>query len=106
MVDGQRPEYAGQGKATFLRHESPCERKVPSVVKKSDNSSAEASVAVEVTVLDANDNNPVFTPSNLYEFTVENDARFGDVIGQVGFDFTECVKSKCGIFHCFWTYFQ
>jgi len=62
--------------------------KVPSVVKRSDNSSAEASVAVEVTVLDANDNNPIFTPSNLYEFTVENDARPGDVIGQVEFDFS------------------
>jgi hypothetical protein len=61
--------------------------KVPSVVKKPDNSSAEASVAVEVTVLDANDNNPIFTPSNLYEFTVENDARVGDVIGQVEFKF-------------------
>jgi hypothetical protein len=56
-------------------------------VKKSDNSSAEASVAVEVTVLDANDNNPIFTPSNLYEFTVEKDAHIGDVIGQVKFDF-------------------
>jgi len=61
--------------------------KVPSVVKKSDNSSAEASVAVEVTVLDANDNNPIYTPSNLYEFTVENDVHAGDVIGQVEFDF-------------------
>lgn len=58
--------------------------KVPSVVKKPDNSSSEASVTVEVTVLDANDNNPIFMPSNLYEFTVESDARVGDVIGQVG----------------------
>jgi len=61
--------------------------KVPSVVRRSDNSIAEASVAVEITVLDANDNNPIFTPSNLYEFTVENDAHAGDVIGQVEFDF-------------------
>jgi hypothetical protein len=58
--------------------------KVPSVVKKQDNSSSEASVTIEVTVLDANDNNPIFMPSNLYEFTVESDARVGDVIGQVG----------------------
>lgn len=59
--------------------------KVPSIVKKADNSSAEASVAVEVTLLDANDNNPSFTPNNLYEFTVESDAQVGDIIGQVGF---------------------
>ncbi|XP_021940674.1 cadherin-89D isoform X3 [Zootermopsis nevadensis] len=57
--------------------------KVPSIVKKADNSSAEASVAVEVTLLDANDNNPSFTPNNLYEFTVESDAQVGDIIGQV-----------------------
>ncbi|XP_069700620.1 cadherin-89D [Periplaneta americana] len=57
--------------------------KAPSVIKKEDNSSAEASVGVEVTLLDANDNNPSFTPSNLYEFTVENDAAVGDIIGQV-----------------------
>lgn len=58
--------------------------KVPSVVKKANDSSSEASVAVEVTVLDANDNNPIFMPSNLYEFTAESDARVGDIIGQVG----------------------
>ncbi|PSN37469.1 Cadherin-89D [Blattella germanica] len=57
--------------------------KAPSVVKASDNSSSEASVIVEVTLLDANDNNPSFTPSNLYEFTIEDDAVNGDIVGQV-----------------------
>jgi hypothetical protein len=77
--------------------------KVPSVVKKQDNSSAEASVVVEVTLLDANDNNPSFTPSNLYDFTVESDAHVGDVIGQVRFDSFECIRNliNYGIFHSF-----
>ncbi|XP_046967543.1 cadherin-89D [Vanessa cardui] len=40
-------------------------------------------VTVEVTLLDANDNNPVFIPSNLYEFTVKYDAIVGTEIGKV-----------------------
>ncbi|XP_026498346.2 cadherin-89D isoform X2 [Vanessa tameamea] len=40
-------------------------------------------VTVEVTLLDANDNNPVFIPSNLYEFTVKYDAFVGTEIGKV-----------------------
>lgn len=40
-------------------------------------------VNVEVTLLDANDNNPVFLPSNLYEFTIKSSAKVGDLIGQV-----------------------
>lgn len=40
-------------------------------------------VTVEVTLLDANDNNPVFMPSNLYEFTVKYDAVIGTEIGKV-----------------------
>nr|CAD7597865.1 unnamed protein product [Timema genevievae] len=53
--------------------------KAPSVVR---NVSA-SSVSVEVTLLDANDNNPSFLPSNLYEFTVESDAKVGSVVGRV-----------------------
>lgn len=40
-------------------------------------------VNVEVTLLDANDNNPVFLPSNLYEFNIKSGAKVGDLIGQV-----------------------
>ncbi|XP_012259272.2 cadherin-89D isoform X2 [Athalia rosae] len=54
--------------------------RVPSVVKDSNGSSA---VEVEVTLLDANDNNPTFVPTNLYEFVVANDAPSGTVVGQV-----------------------
>lgn len=54
--------------------------KTASVVRGTDNSS---SVNVTVTLLDANDNNPSFVPSNLYEFTAYSDAAIGDVVGQV-----------------------
>ncbi|XP_053605613.1 cadherin-89D isoform X2 [Plodia interpunctella] len=40
-------------------------------------------VTVEVTLLDANDNNPVFVPSNLYEFSIKSNAKFGAFIGKV-----------------------
>ncbi|XP_075975934.1 cadherin 89D isoform X3 [Anticarsia gemmatalis] len=40
-------------------------------------------VTVEVTLLDANDNNPVFVPSNLYEFTIKSNAKVGTFIGKV-----------------------
>lgn len=40
-------------------------------------------VSVEVTLLDANDNNPVFLPSNLYEFNVKSNSKIGDLIGRV-----------------------
>lgn len=54
--------------------------KRPSVVKDSDDHSV---VEVEVTVLDANDNNPTFVPSNLYEFLIQNDVPEGTVVGEV-----------------------
>lgn len=40
-------------------------------------------VTVEVTLLDANDNNPIFIPSNLYEFTVRYDIPINSEIGKV-----------------------
>lgn len=40
-------------------------------------------VSVEVTLLDANDNNPVFSPSNLYEFTITPNVPIGYKVGQV-----------------------
>ncbi|XP_063243263.1 LOW QUALITY PROTEIN: cadherin-89D [Bacillus rossius redtenbacheri] len=42
-----------------------------------------SAATVEVTLLDANDNNPAFVPSNLYEFSVESDVRVGSIVGQV-----------------------
>ncbi|XP_065213230.1 cadherin-89D isoform X2 [Planococcus citri] len=38
---------------------------------------------VEVTLLDANDNNPMFLPSNIYDFSVSQDASIGQIIGKV-----------------------
>ncbi|XP_047740872.1 cadherin-89D [Hyalella azteca] len=39
--------------------------------------------AIQLTLLDANDNNPVFLPSNQYHFTVRQDAKPGMRIGRV-----------------------
>lgn len=54
--------------------------KKKSVVPKSNGKS---SVQVEVTLLDANDNNPIFLPTNIYEFVTKNDVKIGTIIGQV-----------------------
>ncbi|XP_060524594.1 cadherin-89D isoform X2 [Cylas formicarius] len=54
--------------------------KVPSVVS---NKVGASSVMVEVTLLDANDNNPTFIPTNLYDFVITTEARKGDSVGQI-----------------------
>ncbi|XP_030768238.1 cadherin-89D isoform X4 [Sitophilus oryzae] len=54
--------------------------KVPSVVS---NKIDAASVGIEVTLLDANDNSPTFIPANLYEFVVSTEAKKGDLVGLV-----------------------
>ncbi|XP_067214901.1 cadherin-89D [Linepithema humile] len=50
----------------------------PSVV-----GSKPSSVDVEVSLLDANDNNPIFVPGNLYELVARSDVKVGTVLGQV-----------------------
>ncbi|XP_018326516.1 cadherin-89D [Agrilus planipennis] len=42
-----------------------------------------ASVIVDVSLLDANDNNPTFIPSNIYEFVVDRDLNVGESVGRV-----------------------
>lgn len=56
--------------------------KKPSVVTlhQSKNSSY---VFVQVTILDANDNNPIFIPGNIYEFMTRTNAKVGTVLGKV-----------------------
>ncbi|XP_045465404.1 cadherin-89D [Harmonia axyridis] len=54
--------------------------KMPSMVTNKIGSS---SVNVEVTLLDANDNNPSFIPNNLYNFMITTDAREGEAVGKV-----------------------
>ncbi|KZC05970.1 Cadherin-89D, partial [Dufourea novaeangliae] len=56
----------------------------PSVVLGDDSRRANGSlVDVEVTLLDANDNNPIFVPGNLYELVARTDYKVGTVLGQV-----------------------
>lgn len=54
--------------------------KVPSVVTSKLGAS---SVNIEVTLLDANDNNPTFIPNNLYDFVTSSETRKGEFVGQV-----------------------
>lgn len=54
--------------------------KTPSVVTDKEDAS---SVKIEVTLLDANDNNPTFIPNNIYNFIISTDVKLGDVIGQI-----------------------
>ncbi|XP_026669009.1 cadherin-89D isoform X2 [Ceratina calcarata] len=62
---------------------SAIERK-PSVVHRNGSWRTNgSSVDVEVTLLDANDNNPIFVPGNLYELTARSDYKVGTVLGQV-----------------------
>ncbi len=53
-------------------------------VKQYDKKGGELStVAVEITLLDANDNTPTFEMGNLYEFKVDINSSYSHVIGQV-----------------------
>ena len=67
-------------KKSFLQMKVLAVEKKASVVKPFNGSS---SVDVEVTLLDANDNNPVFVPSNLMEIVARSDFKVGTIIGQV-----------------------
>ncbi|XP_014608938.1 PREDICTED: cadherin-89D [Polistes canadensis] len=58
------------------------ERK-PSVIWTDGKRANGSSVDIHVSLLDANDNNPVFVPSNLYELVARADAKIGTVLGQV-----------------------
>ncbi|XP_017781597.1 PREDICTED: cadherin-89D, partial [Nicrophorus vespilloides] len=40
-------------------------------------------VNIEVTLLDANDNNPTFLPNNVYDFVISTDAKIGDTVGKI-----------------------
>lgn len=42
-----------------------------------------SSVRIEVTLLDANDNNPTFIPNNIYNFLISSGLKQGDVVGQI-----------------------
>ncbi|XP_018361835.1 PREDICTED: cadherin-89D isoform X2 [Trachymyrmex cornetzi] len=54
----------------------------PSIVVTGDGSKG-SSADVEITLLDANDNNPIFVPGNLYELVARSDVKVGTVLGQV-----------------------
>ncbi|XP_043486385.1 cadherin-89D [Polistes fuscatus] len=58
------------------------ERK-PSVIWTDGKRANGSSVDIHVSLLDANDNNPVFVPANLYELVARADAKIGTVLGQV-----------------------
>ncbi|XP_042858064.1 cadherin-89D-like [Penaeus japonicus] len=47
------------------------------------SSDSESCAKIELKLLDANDNNPEFLPSNQYHFTITEEAGEGDVVGSV-----------------------
>ncbi|KAF7386894.1 hypothetical protein HZH66_011346 [Vespula vulgaris] len=57
--------------------------KRPSVVFVNGERSNGSSVDIHVSLLDANDNNPIFVPGNLYELVARADSKIGTVLGQV-----------------------
>ncbi|XP_033362099.1 cadherin-89D isoform X2 [Bombus vosnesenskii] len=59
------------------------ERKPSVVLRNGSRKMDGSSVDVEVTLLDANDNNPIFVPGNLYELVAKTDYKVGTVLGQV-----------------------
>ena len=51
---------------------------------------------IDIELTDANDNSPIFQPTNLYSFTVEAVAGTGTVIGQVSYvHFTSVFTNLC-----------
>ncbi|XP_015188290.1 PREDICTED: cadherin-89D [Polistes dominula] len=57
--------------------------KKPNVILINGKRVNDSSVDIHVSLLDANDNNPVFVPANLYELVARADAKIGTVLGQV-----------------------
>lgn len=44
---------------------------------------SDSTVAVDITLLDSNDNSPVFEQGNLYEFKVDINSSYGHVVGKI-----------------------
>ena len=78
-------------KKSYLQMKVLAVEKRPSVVKPYNGSS---SVEVEVTLLDANDNNPVFVPGNLLELVAQSDFQVGTILGQVSPEIVFIDKKK------------
>ncbi|XP_054267149.1 cadherin-89D-like [Macrosteles quadrilineatus] len=85
-IDGRSGWLTVRNQAKLDREQRPslsmrvlAREKLPSVVTPASDSF----VSVEVTLLDANDNNPVFVPSNLYEFSTTPNIPVGHVVGKV-----------------------
>ena len=67
----------------------------PNVMEKEGKTRA----TIEVHLLDANDNSPIFLPNNVYSFNITRDASVGTIIGQVGvhrIGVDTCVKEFLG----------
>lgn len=48
-----------------------------------DTAPSDSTVAVDITLLDSNDNSPVFEQGNLYEFKVDVNSSIGYVVGKI-----------------------
>jgi hypothetical protein len=80
VADGEGPERAGPREANRSDHDGVRQREGG---QRGDGQVGAAAVNIEVTLLDANDNNPTFIPNNLYNYIVNGDVKVGDVVGQI-----------------------
>lgn len=78
----QTPKASSKEKTTYVFPDR-IGYKVENIEFAADTNQILSFVTVEVTLLDANDNNPVFVPSNLYEFSIKTNSMIGTYIGKV-----------------------
>lgn len=79
-----------ENRSRSSRRRSPRSERSATEARKAPDfrSDSESCAKIELKLLDANDNNPEFLPSNQYHFTISEEAREGTVVGSVSERYT------------------